>query len=344
MKHLLNQIHHADCLEFMRQLPDKCVDLVLTDPPYFGIVQNKWDNQWATMAEFQDWGEQVGIEIKRILKDNGSFYWFGDDKHIAYCQVVLDKHFSLLNNMVWAKNNGMCAKGANSVYRSYAPITERILFYDKGDDKSGLSMLFSSPDCFKSIKEYMRGEKEKIKKKNNFATEKEFNEYINKITETSSVVSRHYFSDSQYSFPTPELYAKLQTTGYFKREYEDLRREYEDLRRPWNNEKKAHDVLEFGICQDNGRFHPTQKPLNLISYLIERSSHEGQVVFDPFSGSGTTAVACCNLNRQFICVEKDPDYWAASVKRLEEHKKQPTFFTKQTIIQLKQDSFFEEVA
>ncbi len=49
-------------------------------------------------------------------------------------------------------------------------------------------------------------------------------------------------------------------------------------------------------------------------------------MIDPFSGSGTTAVACHKLGRHFICVEKDPDYWAASVKRLDEERRQMTIF------------------
>lgn len=320
----INQIINAGCLDILRQLPDKCIDLVLTDPPYFGVVKNDWDNQWKDIAEFQKWVGEIGREIHRVLKDNGSFYWFGDDKTIAYCQVELDKYFCLLNSLVWHKTNGMCQKGY-SVYRAFAPVTERILFYDKGEDQSGLQMIFSNPDLFASIKTYMRGEKEKVKLANGFKTEKEFNEYINAVTETSSVVSRHYFADSQYSFPTPELYAKLQTTGFFRREYEDLRREYEDLRRVWNNDIDAKDVLSFPIISGK-TIHPTQKPDAIIHYLLERSSKENDIVLDCFSGSGTTAVACHNLHRRFICIEKDPDYYAASVKRLEEVQRQLLLF------------------
>ena len=321
----LDTIINADCMDVLKKLPDKCVDLVLTDPPYFGIVKDKWDNQWKDIYEFQTFVGLIGKELKRVLKDNGAIYWFGDDKTIAYCQIELDKEFNLLNNIVWRKVNGMCAKGAKSVYRSYAPITERILFYDKGEDKSGLTMLFNTPDLFASVKKYMRDEKNKVKQKMCFTTEKEFNEYINKITETSSVVSHHYFADSQYSFPTFEIYKKLQTTGFFQREYEDLRREYEDLRRTWNNLNTATDVLDFPIISGQ-IIHPTQKPLNLISYLLERSSKEKNIVLDCFSGSGTTAIACHNLKRHFICIEKDPNYWAASMKRLEDVRRQMTIF------------------
>ena len=74
------------------------------------------------------------------------------------------------------------------------------------------------------------------------------------------------------------------------------------------------------------KFHPCEKPLELISDILALYSDEGHVVLDCFSGSGTTAVACHNLNRRFICIEKDPDYWAASVKRLEEAQQQLSMF------------------
>nr|DAN36974.1 MAG TPA: adenine-specific methyltransferase [Caudoviricetes sp.] len=327
-----NKIINADCLDVLRKLPHKCVDLVLTDPPYFKIVKNDWDNQWKDIFEFQTWCGHIADELKRVMKDNASLYWFGDDKTVAYVQTELDKRFNLINSIVWRKNGLQTFKGVN-VFRSFAPITERILFYDKGEDKSGLSMLFSNPDLFVSIKQYMRGEKAKLMAARGHTTEKQFAEYINELTGTSSVVAKHYFADSQYIFPTPEIYAKLQKSGFFAREYEELRREYEELRReyeefrrPWNNDKKALDVLDFPICQEKGRFHPTQKPLNLISYLIERSSNPGAIILDPFSGSGTTAVAAHNLGRRFICIEKAPDYWAASIKRLEEARKQISIF------------------
>ena len=320
---MINKIHLGDCMEVMKQMPDKCVDLVLTDPPYYKIVNKEWDRQWKTLQDFQAWVGTIGAEIKRIMKDNASFYWFGDDKNIAYCQIELDKYFNLLNNLVWRKTPVM-VKGIN-FNRSYTPVTERILFYDKGERFTGLEMLYSSVECFNSIKSYMREEKAKIKQAHGFTTEKQFNNFINGVTNTKSIVSRHYFTDSQWCFPTAEIYKKLQTTGYFKREYEALRQEYEALRRPWQSAPDAYDVLRF-LVQSAGRIHETQKPVDLIAYLIERSSHPAAIVFDPFSGSGTTAVACHKLNRRFICVEKDPDYHQASVKRLKKEQKQLMMF------------------
>lgn len=72
--------------------------------------------------------------------------------------------------------------------------------------------------------------------------------------------------------------------------------------------------------------HPTIKPLGIFETLVKNSSRENDLVLDCFSGSGTTAIACHRLNRRFICIEKDKEYWEASVKRLEDERKQLSLF------------------
>lgn len=69
--------------------------------------------------------------------------------------------------------------------------------------------------------------------------------------------------------------------------------------------------------------HPTQKPINLMKYLIKKCSDEGNIILDPFMGSGTTAVACKQLNRNFIGFEISPEYCKIAEKRLQ----QETLFT-----------------
>lgn len=71
--------------------------------------------------------------------------------------------------------------------------------------------------------------------------------------------------------------------------------------------------------------HPTIKPLNIIKQLIENSSKEGEVVLDPFIGSGTTAVACVEMNRQYLGMEKNEKFYNIALKRVEEAEKSPCF-------------------
>ena len=337
MKNLLNTITLGDSLELLQQIPDNSVDLILTDPPYFRVVSNEWDRQWASLDEFRAWVVTLAEQFRRILKPHGALYWFCDDKIGAYCQIELDRFFSLLNNLVWKKPATLAARSKLSGLRSFATCTERILFYEQknasGMPATGLEAIHSNPDCFGSIKKYMREEREKVKQMFGFSTQKEFDEWANASTGTSSVASRHYWADSQYTFPTREHYEALRTHargGAFRREYDDLRREYDDLRReyddlrrPWNNHEAADEVLSFPTAAaDGSTSHPTQKPISLLAFLLERSTRPGFTVLDPFSGSGTTAIACHRLGLDFIAFERDPAYHAASLERLERERSQ----------------------
>ena len=64
------------------------------------------------------------------------------------------------------------------------------------------------------------------------------------------------------------------------------------------------------------KVHPTQKPVALFEYLIKTYTNEGDLVLDNCTGSGTTGIACINTNRQFILIEKDPDYYEIARKRI----------------------------
>ncbi|PKL46126.1 MAG: hypothetical protein CVV39_07610 [Planctomycetes bacterium HGW-Planctomycetes-1] len=77
------------------------------------------------------------------------------------------------------------------------------------------------------------------------------------------------------------------------------------------------NLLEFGFRKEEKRIHEAQKPLDLIEYLIKLTTKEGQLVLDPFMGSGTTAIAAKLLNRKFIGFEANQEFFETSLKRLE---------------------------
>ena len=77
---------------------------------------------------------------------------------------------------------------------------------------------------------------------------------------------------------------------------------------------KADNKLEMGL-------HPTQKPVELFEYLIKTYTNEGDLVLDNCAGSGTTAIACENTNRRWVCIEKELEYADKAVERIEQHLK-----------------------
>lgn len=85
------------------------------------------------------------------------------------------------------------------------------------------------------------------------------------------------------------------------------------------NSEYDNGIYNFPLCHGKERLeHPTQKPLGLIKSLILKHSKEGDLVLDTFSGTGTTAVACIETDRRFICVERDEKYYQLSKSRLEQ--------------------------
>jgi DNA modification methylase len=82
------------------------------------------------------------------------------------------------------------------------------------------------------------------------------------------------------------------------------------------NGQRDGSVLRFPIGQSNMRLHPTQKPIELMIYLIEKLTQPGATILDPFMGSGTTVVACIKTGRNFIGIEKDAGYYDIAQHRL----------------------------
>lgn len=90
----------------------------------------------------------------------------------------------------------------------------------------------------------------------------------------------------------------------------------------WNfsNQRDMHNFIETPICMGEERIkepnHPTQKPVKVLEHVIKLASKEGDLVFDPFMGVGSTGVAALNLDRKFIGVEIDEKYFKAAEIRL----------------------------
>ena len=80
------------------------------------------------------------------------------------------------------------------------------------------------------------------------------------------------------------------------------------------NGKRDPNIFKFN--KTGNKLHPTQKPVDLCEYLISKFSDESKIILDPFMGSGTTGVACKNLNRSFIGIEKDDKYFEIARGRI----------------------------
>ena len=98
-------------------------------------------------------------------------------------------------------------------------------------------------------------------------------------------------------------------------------------KKPWvfnfKQQKEMHNFFETPNKSSYGKTkHPTEKPETLIEHLIEIHSNEGEIILDPFIGSGTTAIACLKLNRKFIGIEKEEEYVKMAKDRIKQYTEQ----------------------
>ncbi|WP_341495763.1 DNA methyltransferase [Photobacterium damselae subsp. damselae] len=323
---------NADCLRYMASMPDSSIDLIVSDPPYFGVKTNDWDNQWPNVPLYLEWMERVMTQMVRILKPNGSIYLFSGHKYAADIEILMRKHFNVLNNITWAKPTGIFRRGRVEDLRTYAPSTERILFAEQYNaEKYAQGGLLSYTDkCNKLAHKIYAPLIEYFKKAREIAGVSAAQIHA----ATGSQMCSHWFSYSQWQLPTEQHYRKLQPlfNGALNREYSNLKDEYEARKKEYQGLKKEYqglrrsfyvtkhdqyiDVWNFAPVPYYSGKHPCEKPAEMIDHILLASSREGDVVFDAFMGSGSTPLACQRLNRKFIGCEMDLGYFDEIVKKL----------------------------
>ena len=106
------EIIHDDCTNYLKTLEDNSIDLILLDPPYFGIVKDDWDNQWNSDEDFLNWCKEWMIECLRVLKPTGSFYLWGQvgekSDILIHQKLLLDRlGFHFKDWITWKKRRGL---------------------------------------------------------------------------------------------------------------------------------------------------------------------------------------------------------------------------------------------
>jgi len=92
----------------------------------------------------------------------------------------------------------------------------------------------------------------------------------------------------------------------------------------WSSQTRAARIFTYsrGAALQDGKEHPTQKPIALMEWCIEQLANKPKTILDPFMGSGTTGVACMNLGRRFIGIEREPKYFEIACRRIEDAQRQ----------------------
>ena len=298
------------------KIPDNSIDLIVTDPPY-NIGKDEWDK----IDNYIEWCGKWISQCERTLKDNGSFYfWHNQFEVMSELQQWIkdNTNFVFKQLITWNKTNFKKYAWKNRdpekcKDRNWFPNVEYCLFYTfQGQNFEYEKDRYKMQD----YTEYMNDIKNKL------------NLNIKKLNNEFGYVAgcNWWFSKRQPRLINKNDYEKLQKMyPFIDVEYSEIKKwikkrkkEFEKKRYTFNLSKTKSNiscVWNHNIAKKQYN-HPTQKPLNLIKKIIKVSSNENDIVLDCFGGSGTTAKACQNLNRQYILFEKKQEYVEMSEERL----------------------------
>lgn len=240
-----NEIYNDDCLEIMKKIDDKSIDLIVTDLLYGQTARNKWD----TVIPFDKLWEQY----KRIIKDSGAIVLFGNGMFTA--DLMKSNPDMWRYNLIWQKTQSTGALNANRMpLRSHEDIC---VFYKK-------LPTYNPQKTTGHERKVSKAEHKKNSKKSLNYGDYNFTSY-----------------DSTERYPT--------------------------------------SVWKFAKDTQKSAIHPTQKPVALIEEIVKTYSNPGDIVLDSCAGSMTTAIACVNTNRQYVCIEKDKDIFLQGKERLKNY-------------------------
>lgn len=322
-----NSLHLGCCLEIMKSIKDKSIHFIFADLPY-GMTSCKWDSTIPL--------DLLWVEYNRILVDAGTIALTSIQPFTTH---LINSNFEMFKyDWVWQKN-----KPTGFVFSKSQPLRdfESVLIFQKQNYFEGSHA--EMRQYFKKVLDFIGLSISQI----------------NKIMGNRYAEHCFYIKSKQFNLPDESTYKKL--SEVFKlvempdyKSFDELKK-FDKIYNPQGVIKKAkpqtkkknktdkdwvyettsltgkeyqveyenypRTVLKFD-CETG--LHPTQKPVALVEYFIKTYTHKDFVVLDNCAGSGTTAIACINTNRKYICIEKDETHYNTAKHRIETHKNQPS--------------------
>ena len=295
-------------------------DCVFTDPPYGMKKENEGVlNDNLNFDDLLDFNRQWIPLTFGALKDNGSWYCWGIDEPLMdiYSNILKpmakENKITFRNLITWDKGNGQGQLSED--FRMYPIADEKCLFVMMG--VQGFSNNADNYfEAWEPIRTYLKQERDRMGWSN---------ADMKKMCGHSPISGCHWFDKSQWMMPTEEEYKTWQHHAKgegFKKEYEEIKKEYYSTRAYFDNtHDNQNNVWHFDRTGKDEREHTgghaTPKPIALCSRAIKSSSREGEIVLDVFGGSGSTLIACEQLNRRCYMAELDPKYCDVIIQRFE---------------------------
>jgi len=289
MSYIIMDLHNGDCLEVMKELGTDSVDLLFADLPY-AQTSCKWD-VLIDMEEF--WKE-----ANRVCKDDAPMFFTCSVKFGNTLINSNPKKFRY--DLVWVKSQPVGFLNARKMPMKKHEMV--YVFYNK------IPKIYTENISLHHKHKFKDNEENKPKNKGGL-----YGGDL-KYTNKSAIL---------YEPPLPNSVIKEEDKGESVYKDKCNSQLYGDLNRDMNRNKKEHQkiyepplpnsILE--VKTEKGK-HATQKPVPLMEWVLKYYSKENDVVLDPTMGSGSTGVACKNMNRRFIGIEKDEEIYEVAFERL----------------------------
>ena len=320
------ELYKGDCLIESDKIESGSVDLILTDLPYGNMNTDGGRKLGINGWDLTIKPKKVYEIANRILRKNGKMILFSQEPYTTKLITEAIPNIPFNYRATWEKDNFAVALGAKVNMVSF---TEDVLVFSKSSEAIAphdYELKHPQRDYFKQVFDFIGRSKKSI---------------IEKIGQKADHTFR--FNSTQYGLCTEKTYLEIievfninKMQGFkcfdvlkiendnFKKSKEAERLDYLEKHNEkypstfnlWQGKKYKSNILKYK--KDYDGHHPTQKPVLLLEDLIKTFSNENDLVVDLTMGSGSTGVAAKNLNRNFIGIEQDDNYFNIAKERINE--------------------------
>jgi site-specific DNA-methyltransferase (adenine-specific) len=284
-----NQIVQGDSIQILNDGPEGWVDLCFADPPFnIGYLYHNYEDR-KDVDEYVDWSEKWMRAVYRALKPTGSFYLAIGDEFAADLAVVARRKigFHMRNWIIWHYTFGQQTK------KMFAKSHTHILYFSKEKPEAGLGNLTFNADAVrvKSARQTTYGD---------------------------------HRANAKGKLPDDTWFLRPQETSFVEAGYQQFIEQQTDLDPdqflPVDFFDPTSDTWYVsrlcGTFKEREGWHGCQMPIAVLDRIIKASSNPGDVVLDPFNGSGTTVVSAALLDRKYVGIDQSAEYVGYARKRL----------------------------